>query len=299
MVDSGDQALTRQALSQGQLPRQARQRLQNQRGFFTSDLTVNEYLVTEAAGYQPLGLVMGTCFYRVSFWGFFRGYQTYTGELTAVTAAQLAARELALHRMQQEAVLLGAHGVVGVRLQLRAYEWSSQTVEFTAVGTAIRIPGRDPEPVPFTSDLSGQEFWQLHQAGYYPRGVALGLCSYYIHTDWGTAALTRGGLLGQGSSQNQEVRQYTHGFNEARHLACTRLRQDIRKHGGDGVVGMNLKIEVEEIEYELNDTHYQDLLVHIVALGTVIAQDQLQPQPPSPLMIYDLASRQSRGLSIE
>lgn len=76
----------------------------------------------------------------------------------------------------------------------------------------------------------------IHQAGYYPRGLVLGICSYYVHTDWNTRNLTRGGFFGRGSSQNQEITQYTQGFQLARHLATERLTADIRKHGGDGAV---------------------------------------------------------------
>ncbi len=289
------QEASRRALERGQIPHRARHRLeeQRQRGdrFFTSDLTSNEHLLTREAGYEPIGLVMGTAFYNVSFWGYFNSYRTMTGELVSLSQAQLAARELAIARLQQEAMLLGAHGVIGVRLQTGGYDWSARTVEFTAIGTAIRIPGRDPDPHPFTSDLSGQEFWQLHQAGYYPRGLVLGICSYYVHTDWHTLNITRGGFFGRGSSQNQEITQYTQGFQIARHLAMERLTADIRQHGGEGAVGMHIDMGIEDIEYELNKTTYHDLLAHFVAIGTTIVHD---PQPvagdrKSPLLYYDLA----------
>jgi hypothetical protein len=62
------QEATQRALERGQIPYKARHRLEIQRKsdsrFFTSDLTCNEYLLAEEAGYEPLGLVMGTSFYR-------------------------------------------------------------------------------------------------------------------------------------------------------------------------------------------------------------------------------------------
>jgi uncharacterized protein YbjQ (UPF0145 family) len=188
----------------------------------------------------------------------------------------LAARELVIARLRQEASLLGAHGVLGVRLKVGGYDWSARTVEFTAVGTAIRIRDRLIDPQLFTSDLSGQEFWQLHQAGYYPRGLVFGICSYYIHTDWNTRNMMRGGFFGRGSSQNQEVAQYTQGFNLARQLAMNRLTADIRNHQASGAVGMHIDMGVEDIEYENNKTTYHDLLAHFVAVGTSIVHD-LQP----------------------
>lgn len=298
------QEATRLALERGQIPYHARHRLeqQRQRGdhFFTSDLTSNEHLLTREAGYEPIGLVMGTAFYKVSFWGYFNSYRTFTGELTSLSQAQLAARELAVTRLQQEAMLLSAHGVIGVRLQMGSYDWSARTVEFTAIGTAIRIPQRNPDSLPFTSDLSGQEFWQLHQAGYYPKGLVLGICSYYVHTDWNTRNLTRGGFFGMGSSQNQEITQYTQGFQLARHLATERLTADIRKQGGAGAVGMHIDMGIEDIEYELNNTKYHDLLAHFVAVGTAVIHD---PQPvkgdrKSPLLYYDLAKGKVAPLEV-
>jgi len=293
---------TQRALERGQIPYKARHRLEMQRqshsNFFTSDLSSNEHLLTREAGYEPIGLVMGTAFYKVSFWGYFNRYRTYTGELTDLSQAQLAARELAVNRLQQEAALLGAHGVIGVRLQIGGYSWSAQTVEFTAIGTAIRIVDRPPDPQPFTSDLSGQEFWQLHRAGYYPKGLVFGICSYYIHTDWNTRQMMRGGLLGRGSSVNQEIASYTQGFQLARHLAVNRLTNDIRKHQADGAVGMHVDMGVEDIEYEQNNTTYHDLLAHFVAVGTAISRDSHTPEalPKAPLTIYNLATGKQKAL---
>jgi len=33
---------------------------------------------------------------------------------------------------------------------------------------------------PFTSDLSGQDFWTLLQTGYFPQGLVMGTCVYHI-----------------------------------------------------------------------------------------------------------------------
>ncbi len=299
------QEVTRQALENGQIPPKARHRLEMQRktnaNFFTSDLTCNEYFLTREAGYEPIGLVMGTAFYKVSFWGYFNSYRTFTGELTALSQAQLTARELAIARLRQEAAILGAHGVIGVRLQMGGYDWGSRTVEFTAIGTAIRLPNHSPPSQPFTSDLSGQEFWQLHQAGYYPKGIVVGVCSYYVHSDWNTRGLTRGGWFGRGSSRNQEISQYTEGFNLARHLAMHRLTDDIRKHQAEGAIGMHIDMGIEDIEYELNKTTYHDLLVHFVAVGTSIIHN---PQPvatarKSPLVYYNLATGKSNQIQVD
>ncbi len=239
------------------IPDKARHRINSQKqvgkNFFTSDLTCNEYLLTREAGCEPIGVVMGTCFYKVGFFGYFRGYQKFTGELAALTQAQLAVRELAVSRMQQEAAMLGAQGIIGVRLKKSRSGWGIGMVEFTAIGTAIRIPGRPVTSKPFTSDLSGQEFWQLQQAGYYPKGLVFGACSYYVHSSSKTRMLMNQSawnrLFGQGR-RNQELTQFTQGFQDARELALMRLTEDIRQLGAVGAVGMDIQTSEEAINYQ-------------------------------------------------
>ena len=97
--------------------------------FFTSDLSVNEFLLVKEAGFEPLGLVMGTSIYHI-------GVQpiswTRSEEMQVLTQAMYAARELAMTRMEEEAdQLVGADGVVGVRLTSTATPgaptWSSSS----------------------------------------------------------------------------------------------------------------------------------------------------------------------------
>ncbi|MDZ7963259.1 MAG: heavy metal-binding domain-containing protein [Aulosira sp. DedQUE10] len=227
------------------------------KSFFTSDLSTNEYLLTREAGCEPVGLVMGTSFYKVGFYGYFWGYRNHTGEVEALTQAQIAVRELAVSRMQAEAAMLGAHGIIGVRLHQRRQVWGMGMVEFTAIGTAIRIPNRPPTNQPFTSDLSGQEFWQLRQAGYWPKGLVFGACSYYVHSDRTTRALMNNSawnrLFGQGR-RNQELTQFTQGFQDARELAVMRLSAEISQLEAKGAVGMHIEKNEEIITYQPQST---------------------------------------------
>jgi uncharacterized protein YbjQ (UPF0145 family) len=220
--------------------------------FFTSDLSTNEYLLARQAGCDPIGLVMGSSFYNVGFFSNFWGYRDRTGEVDTLTQAQLAARELAVGRLQQEAALLGAHGVIGVRLQRSRGSWVPGLLEFKAIGTAIRIPGQPATPTPFTSDLSGQDFWKLHQAGYSPKGLAFGVCSYYVHSDRATRFLmnpTAWSWLFGNSRRNQELVQYSQGFQDARELAISRLTAELQELGADGAVGMTIESSEEVITY--------------------------------------------------
>lgn len=107
---------------------------------FTTDLDGQDLALLMRAGYAPLGLVMGCCVYHVRFQYVAR---TASTELTALTDAMYAAREIAMGRMQREAARLEAHGVVGVRIIQGSYSWGRRLIEFTATGTAVRRRTRE------------------------------------------------------------------------------------------------------------------------------------------------------------
>src|SRR5438270_11823642 len=96
------------------LPQHARERLagMRQHRFFTSDLSVNEFLLVKESGFQPLGLVMGSSIYSIGA----QITQQVPGEMTTLTQALYQSRELAMERMEAEADELGADGIVAVRL---------------------------------------------------------------------------------------------------------------------------------------------------------------------------------------
>src|SRR5580698_5942276 len=156
-------------------------------GIFTSDLSVNEFLLVREVGFRPLGLVLGSSIYHVGLqiarWG-------KSQELDVLSQAMYHARELAMTRMEAEAQSLGADGVVGVRLEVELKEFGADIAEFIAIGTAVKAePGaggggvtewKNNKGLPFTSDLSGQDFWTLIRAGYAPLGLVMGTCAYHI-----------------------------------------------------------------------------------------------------------------------
>src|SRR5215468_8398588 len=102
---------------------------------FTSDLSVNEFLLVREAGFRPLGLVLGSSIYHV---GLQIGRWGKNQELDMLSQAMYHARELAMTRMEAEASQLGADGIVGVRLDVEMKEFGNDIAEFIAVGTAVK-----------------------------------------------------------------------------------------------------------------------------------------------------------------
>src|ERR1700759_2125525 len=121
------------------VPEAGRRRLeQNKRGVFPSDLSVAEFLLVKEAGFDPLGLVVGSSIFHL---GFQQSNWKQSEEMTVLSEAMYQARELAMTRMEEEADQLGADGVVGVRLEVGRYEWGPNMAEFIAIGTAVKHRG--------------------------------------------------------------------------------------------------------------------------------------------------------------
>ena len=220
------------------LPKDALRRLAELQGkdaLFTSDLSVNEFLLVKEAGFHPRGLVVGSSIYHIGFSS--KGWST-SREVQTLTQAMYAARELAMSRMEEEAAVLGADGVVGVRLDVGFYEWGRGTAEFLALGTAVSAEDggnwKTPAGKPFTSDLSGQDFWTLLQAGHAPLGLVMGTCVYHVAHQGMFQAM---GNIGQ----NKEMPNFTQALYEARELAMERMQDEAKKVGAEGIVGVQIQ----------------------------------------------------------
>ena len=67
-------------------------------------------------------------------------------EMKVYTDATYAARELALERMQAEAIERGGIGVVGARVEEFNWGWGANAIEFFALGTAVALMGDKDRP---------------------------------------------------------------------------------------------------------------------------------------------------------
>jgi uncharacterized protein YbjQ (UPF0145 family) len=232
--------MSQQVPPQSDLPVHAQERLAamhsdaKHQGLFTSDLSINEFLLVREAGFDPVGLVVGSSIYHI-------GYQvanwSQNQEMGVLTQAMYHARELAMTRMEEEANALGADGIVGVRLEVTQHEWGDALAEFVAIGTAIRSRGghsyRNAHNMPFTSDLSGQDFWTLLRAGYRPVGMVMGNCVYHVSHQGLGQWFNRVG-------RNVEMTNYTQALYDARELAMERMQAEALGLHAQGVVGAQI-----------------------------------------------------------
>jgi uncharacterized protein YbjQ (UPF0145 family) len=243
------------------------------RGFFTSDLSVNEFLLVKHAGFDPLGLVVGSSIYHI---GYQQSSWSQNQEMNVLTQAMYHARELAMTRMEEEADQLGADGVVGVRLDVGRYEWGEDLAEFIAIGTAVKHRGgevhRAPNGRPFTSDLSGQDFWTLLSAGYRPLGMVMGNCVYHVaHQGF------RGWFKQMG--QNQEMPNFTQALYDARELAMERMQAEAEELQSEGIVGVQLH----------ERSHgWGSHVIEFFAVGTAVLPTRADHQIQAPTMVLTL-----------
>ena len=266
-TEAADKAKTDQErLAKGGLPLGAELRLTEIRKnghFFTSNLSVNEFALAASDGLRPLGQVMGSTVYHVG-WQSTPMYASH--ELTTISEAQSHARRLAMSRLQQEARLLGASGVIGVRLERKSYDWGANLIEFAASGTAVALPDRPLPKDPFVCALSGQEFHALRRGGFFPVGFAFGTCTYYH-------VASQNNQWASQSWNNAELTDYSKAVSHARRSAMTRLTKEAARVHAEGVVGVTIEDFIRTYEVEVNSQTRRDLIVEFTALGTAIVAD--------------------------
>ncbi len=263
----------------GDLPQHAIERLREMRGergktgLFTSDLSVNEFLLVKRAGFDPAGLVIGSSIYHI---GYQQANWSQNQEMGVLSQAMYHARELAMSRMEEEADALGADGIVGVRLDVGRYEWGEHLAEFIAIGTAVRSRDgqnhRTLQGKPFTSDLSGQDFYVLLSMGYIPRGLVMGSCVYHVaHQGIRQAFRTMG--------NNVEMANYTQALYDARELAMERMQTEAEELQAEGIVG----VQIQERSHG-----WGSHVIEYFAVGTAVVPRAVDHPIPEPNIVLNV-----------
>jgi uncharacterized protein YbjQ (UPF0145 family) len=239
---------------------------------FASDLSVQEYALLHSLGITPITLVMGSSIYQVGWQGTF--YMVPT-EIQSLSNAYNESRRLALNRLLEETTLVGADAVVGVRIEQGRHDFASGSVEFVAIGTAVRLPpalrGKDG---PVLTDLEGQEFWQLCAAGIRPVGIAAHTSVHYVPATWQTARAMGGGMFGGGSSwYNQELGDFTQGVYDAREKAMTYVTGQASLLGADGIIGVKLEEHASGRRVSRGGIECDDMIITFHVIGTAIRED--------------------------
>ncbi|MGH7295716.1 MAG: hypothetical protein ACRELB_12310 [Polyangiaceae bacterium] len=289
----------------GGIPLRAVERLQEEAGphskLFTSDLSVNEFVLARDAGCQPIAQLMGSCIYHVAQ---IPDYKGKTAELTVISEAHRVSRQRALSRIWQEAKLVNADAVIGVQLRDRMITMGSrgkggddggEVLEFTVVGTAIRAPFLTHKPgEPVITDLSGQDLWALVQDGWEPCGFFFDFCKYH---GWHVTKGPGTGSGGEVTSANQCV-------ETARKLVMDRVTHQARDARAEFVVGSDVSIDVREVPCGYGGCTLDDLDVNVSWFGTGIRRipewrGEVADVPPLILSMMTIGKRRDTDLDAE
>ena len=108
-----------------------------------------------------------------------------------------------------------------------AANWEPQAADTRLAHTAGAAPGGV-----FTSDLSVSEYALLGEAGFEPLGFVVGSSIYHV------------GLQVGRWSQNMELQVLTQAMYSARELAMARMRAEADHLGADGIVGVELRMQM-------------------------------------------------------
>jgi uncharacterized protein YbjQ (UPF0145 family) len=278
----GQQSDTKYQTTEAGVPLDAIKRLKRMAGeggppLFTSDLEVSEFALLAQMEMQPLGLVMGSSIYHIGWQmpsGFFQSQ-----ELQTLTSALYEARELAVRRLEEEAMTLGADGIVAVRLAIKGF-LEPNCIEVVALGTAVKAPpGEDhrrADAMPFTCDLSVQDVYKLYQIGYVPSELVVGNCVYHIRHQGMMQQFANAGM-------NVELDNFTQGFYEARELAMGRMQAEAERNNAVGIVGVDIS--------EASFNGWNPNVIEFLAIGTSIVRRKGYDhtvKPPAPTITLGL-----------
>ena len=225
-----------------------------------SSMTPAELLLVRSHGLRPIATVMGTCFYHYGF---------------SWTRGHAEGWRWALYRLQLEAAACGANAVVDVKM--RTAHTGNSSMDYSLIGTAVRLEGLPANPNPVVATTSAIEFVRLLEAGVVPTGIAVG-AHYEWYTDYS------GNLSGNLFMGNQPLMGLGGFWESIRRQAHADLRQDAARHG-NGVLAHTQFGEIFKQERERMPDQY--LGRHIV-IGTVVETRYGDPIPHGIRTVVDM-----------
>jgi len=238
--------------------------------FFSTAASGIELYCHLDAGYLPIKFAMGNIAYAIGVGrGLLGSFRTLArGEVREFSSMYNEIRHTALARLRAEASQAGANAVVDVRVQMLPY--GPGTVELLLTGTASFHPGLSQGAVPehqvATSELTGEELWNLAVLGYVPHQLVMATSVYSLGVASGIGARFR-------SLARGEIPEVTKLIYEARENCLELVRREAQQLGAEHVIGNRLQIR------ELSPG-----LIEVVALGTAVRRAQGMEPRTQPLI---------------
>jgi uncharacterized protein YbjQ (UPF0145 family) len=186
-------------------------------------------------------------------------------------------RHTALHRLRVEAAASGANSVVDLDLRMLPH---ASAIELLITGTASWHPRLSQGPVApehvATSELTGEELWNIAKLGYAPVQLVMGTSVYSLGFTGGLGAMFQGMSRG-------ELPEVTSLIYHARENALDLVRREAMALGAERVIGN--KLVIQEIAPGI---------IEIFAVGTAIRPMQgMEPETPDLIVQAVIVDRES------
>lgn len=237
--------------------------------FFSTACSGQDLFCQIDSGYEPRHFVIGNVAYALGIGrGLTGGLKVIArrGEVKEFSDMYNHTRHLALERLEQEAAERGCNAVVDIITRILPF--GPGVREMIMVGTGSHNAALGQPKVPVTSELTGEELWNLTQLGYAPLRLVLGTSVYALGFVGGLSAFFQ-------SFARREINEVTRLVYDARANCLAHIESEAEALRADGVIGIKVFI------YEIGNG-----LVEVMAIGTAIrkhasvstASDQLIPQ---------------------
>ncbi len=224
--------------------------------FFSTACSGQDLFCQLDAGYSPRHFVIGNVAYALGVGrGITGGLKVIArrGEVKEFSNMYNHTRHLALERLEQEATERGCNSVVDINTRILPFGVGVR--EMLMVGTGSHNPAIGQPKRPVTSELNGEELWNLTQMGYAPLRLLLGTSVYSLGLTGGITAFFR-------SFSRGEINEVTRLVYDARENCLAHIQAEAEEIKADGVIG--IKVYIYELGFGL---------VEVMAIGTAIRKN--------------------------
>lgn len=212
-------------------------------------LTPAELLIVRSHGLKPIATVSATCWLHYG-WSWTEGHAQ--GWLTA------------LERLREEAKAAGANAVLDVKMRTVPLAVEN-SMDFTLVGTAVKVDGLPPSALPVVATVPALEFVKLLEADIVPTGIAVG-AEYEWLTGWQPQVWGRGGVS-MAWMGNVESSALSNLLNDVRRRAHAGLRASAKNQGNGVLTHINFS---QIFEVEQGDNMPKKYLARHIAVATTV-----------------------------
>jgi uncharacterized protein YbjQ (UPF0145 family) len=206
-------------------------------------MTPAELRLARSHGVRPLATVSGTCWFHFG-WSWTQGHAE--------------GWESALGRIRREAVAVGANAIVDVRMRTIRQDLAD-SMDFTLLGTAIKLDGLPPSPDPVVATVPALEFVRLLEVGIVPVGLAVG--AHYETLD-GNYFQQPNVFMG-----NQRLNTLSEFWERIRRSAHARLRESAAAQGN----GVLAHVHFGQLLTRERDKQPPIYLGRHIVIGTVVS----------------------------